>query len=271
MPHSKRVSLAFTLAILLMQTGCSFVSDQLHDNAMEEQHLKPGALDVPVAANFRTYNYKFLDEYHVTHDWIFSGKCHYGAVDDRATSRTIYTGNIFEAGEHTYVDREAPSYPIDRNYPKGTKNLFLDRYVRPEWQMGPDRDGNFRTVKGFTPICGQVWGGTSHSLSISLVKLPLDAAINRYTERDVPLEKQTVGSNTWITQSAEIKPREINTYAGSYLAWLLPIGDTGYSFVFKLGANHDSLKHPQAHAQMQAIFQHLIESVKIEPINASIK
>lgn len=237
---------------------------------MEDQLLKPGVLDVQASSGYRTYSYKFLGRYRVTHDWIFSGKCHYGSVDDRSTGKTSYTGDIGEEGEHTYVDREAASYPVDNNYPKGTKNLAIDRYVRSEWQS-TDSKGNVRTNKGFTPICGQVWAGTSHSISISLVKLPVDAAIKRYTETNILLEKQAVGNNTWVTQISEIKPREINTYAGSYLAWLLPVGDTDYTFVFKLGANQDSFEHPQAHARMQEIFRHLIESVKIEPIDADAK
>lgn len=253
--------------LVLALSGCGFVTGQLKDKADEERLLKPGALDVPIASRYRTYSYKFLGKYKITHDWTFAGSCQYGSVEDRSTGKTVYTGDILEVGENIYVDRESQSYPIDSRYPKGTKNLNLDRFVHPEWQS-TDGKGKILTRKGFTPICAQGWVGTSHSLSINLVKLSLSDAIKRYTEPAVPLQEVQIGGNAWIAQNVPLIPREINTIAGSFLSWLLPVKDTGYTLVFELGANQDSLKHPEAHARMQEIFRHLVESVKIEPIDA---
>ena len=44
------------------------------------------------------------------------------------------------------------------------------------------------------------------------------------------------------------------------------MGETGYTFLFRLGANLESIKYPQAHARFQSTFHQLIESVKIEPL-----
>ena len=41
--------------------------------------------------------------------------------------------------------------------------------------------------------------------------------------------------------------------------------------MFRLGANLQSLKYPEAHARMKAALAHLIESVRIEPLNAQLE
>lgn len=269
--------------------GCSFAVGQLHDKAMEDQLLKPGALDVGIAPVYDIYSFKFLNKYRVRHDYISTDKCHYAT--DNAKTEKFRRPSPYYGDDYHY--EALPIYELDghtlQSYPLDNKPKNLDRYVRsakamnPKYKVDVDR-WDTRTIDakkppigyeeietGLKPMCGQVWAGTSHSLSVSLVKFPLDAAIKRYTEPNIPLEKQTVGNTIWVTQTSEIKPREINTYAGAYLAWLLPVGSTDYTFVFKLGANQDSLKHPEAHARMQAIFRHLIESVKIEPIAANAK
>lgn len=252
-------SWALVLIVCVYASGCGFVSGQLRDKAMEKQLLKPGTLDAPVSTNYRTYSYKFLDRYRVTHDWISASQCRYAK-------------NYFK-GENPNPDlAEGAVLPVTENdghtWQRGgifdhAPPINVDRYVRAEWQS-KDGYGNVRTNKGFSPICAQGWLGTSHSLSVNLVKLNLSDAIKRYTEPSVPVQNEKVGSNAWATQRAPLIPRESNTIGGSFLSWLLPVGDTGYTFVLELGANQDSLKHLEAHARMQEIFRHLIESVKIE-------
>jgi hypothetical protein len=266
------LQLVITILLVFSLSSCGFVTGQLKDRANEGKLLKSGSLDVPIIKKYETYSYKILNKYQVNHDWLASANpCHYKAIYSKSltnrAAKVIRDGDIYEADGHTYQEFYQPGYP-ERS--KNPKFLNIDRYTRSEWTVS-GYQGKPVTNKGFAPICGQVWAKTNHSLSISLVKLSLDAALKRYTVADVPISKQLIGTNIWTMQTSDLEPPEANSYGADYLAALLPIGDTGYTFVFKLKANKDSLNYPQIHAQMQQIFKHLIESVKVEPLSESGK
>lgn len=247
--------------ITLSLSGCGFAVGQLKGKANEEKLLKPDALDHQLTDVYDTYTFKFLDKYQVTHQFLRnSSGCRYAqrptlGVNSGAMGEVYAVTDIFEKDSHTWQLSSKPGKPFN-----------FDRYTRAEWTVS-GYQGKPVTNKGFAPICGQVWAKTNHSLSVSLVKLPLDAALKRYTVADVPISKQLIGKNIWTMQTSELEPPEANSYGADYLAALLPIEDTGYTFVFKLKANEDSLNYPQVHAQMQQIFKHLIESVRIESLS----
>lgn len=255
------------LTAVLGLTACGVASQVVNHEANDQRLLKPGALDLPINQTYRSYKYVFLDKYKVTHDWVFVGSCSYGSVED-VSGKTVYTGNIFEKDERTYVDRESSAYPKDSRYKYGIKNLNITKYTRPEWQNGTYSNGNPRIAKGFQPMCNQAWQISQHVIEIELRKQNINelmAAAKKYDPKLV-FETRQVNNNKWQVRYSELGPAPLNGAGGPFQTWLLPIGDTGYTFIFGLGANQDSLQHPQAHAQMQAIFKHLIESVKIEPI-----
>lgn len=64
-------------------------------------------------------------------------------------------------------------------------------------------------------------------------------------------------AHNWLTQEFELKPSKLNRFAGNFKSWILPIGDTGYTYAF-LGASTEPLKQPHVHTTMQRIFKHLI-------------
>lgn len=244
--------------ICLMLAGCGFATGQLHDKAMEEQHLKPGALDKPIttSATYPNYSYKLVGKYRISHDWYGLDGCHYHGP------QVGMQGDIYEQDGHTFQ-----AGVLD------TKPQNIDRYVRPEWQMGPDRDGDYRSVKGFEPVCFESWGRTSHVLAIKLYKKSISTWRDDLakTNPNGKLSEENIGGNTWLVQTNEIAERRINSTGGAFLNYTTAIGNTGYTLTVQLGANQDSLKYPQAHAQIQAIFRHLVESVKIEPISTDAK
>lgn len=228
-----------------------------------EMYMKPGALDAPIRETYVRYQYKFLNQYRITHDFILGGGCEYRGkpvginnVLPGKNYAPFTAKDIFETGEHTYIDvyLKNASTPIN-----------IDRYVRPEWQMGPDRDGQYRTVKGFAPMCAEAWLSTQHFLTVYLNKRVLNKP-NVYGLDGGVISHQVVGKNNWWVQTFDLAPYRSNGAGRLVESWVLPIHETGYVLVFEFGANQDSLKHPQTHAQMQAIFRHLIESVKIEPL-----
>ena len=80
---------------------------------------------------------------------------------------------------------------------------------------------------------------------------------------------RSIGLNTWTVQEVaeqDFSPPEPNGIGGPYQSWLLPIGDSGHTIALEFGANQVSLKYPTFLEELKSIFQHLVESVKIEPL-----
>lgn len=252
------------MALLLNLTACSIVSEVVNHEANDQRLLKAGALDVSIAEIYLRYQYKFLDKYQISHDFVMTGGCSYygppvGIKDIiPGTNYAIRPAtDIFEKDNHTWQETI-----YGRSDPRN-----IDRYTRPEWQNGTDANGKPRIAKGFQSMCSQSWYSSQHVLNIELRKQNIDdlmAAAKKYDPKLV-FETRVVNGNKWQVRFSDLGPAPLNGAGGPFQTWLLPIGDTGYTFIFGLGANQDSLKYPQAHAQMQAIFKHLIESVKIEP------
>lgn len=263
-PKKLHVAL-FSIAIALSLAACGIASEVVNHEANDKRLLKPGALDVPIAKIYERFQYKFLDHYKITHDFVMSGSCHY--YGPPVGIKDIIPGNnyaispvldIFEKGNHTYTKA------YQNNDVAKLNPTNIDRYTRPEWQNGTDSNGKPMIAKGFQPMCFETWQGTQHFLTIYLNKRKLINP-NIYGFKDGVISHQTIGNNHWDIQKFDYQPYAINSSGRLVESWVLPVADTGYTFIFELGANQDSLKYPQAHAQMQAIFKHLIESVKIEP------
>lgn len=267
--HLKKLHLTLlSVAIVLNINACSIASEVIHHDENDQQLLKADALDVPVRDVYDTYQYKFLDKYKISHQFLRVSGCSYWAVGTLGV-KDGYNGeiwdvkDIFEQNNHTY----------QRSYPRKDVNQLnpssIDFYVRPEFDRGLDPYGNpLPKGKGFQPMCFESWGGTSHVLSIKLYKKDLAIWKNDLAQINPngKFSEEIIGGNQWLVQTNDIGQRAFNGTGGAYLHYSTAIGNTGYTLTIQLGANQDSLKYPKAHAQMQAIFKHLIESVKIEPI-----
>ena len=263
----KKLNTSLLLVVIALSlTACGIASEVVNHEANDRRLLKPGSLDVPINEIYSKYQYNFLDKYKISHDFIMAKGCSYrgkpvGIKDvipgtNYAISPVL---DVFEKYNHTYQR----AYMI--NDVAKLNPMSMDKYTRSEWQMGTDTNGNPRMMKGFQSMCFETWQGTQHFLSISLNKRKL-AAPNIYGFKEGVISHQTIGNNHWDIQKFDYQPYAINSSGRLVESWVLPIAETGYIFIFEFGANQDSLQHPQAHAQMQTIFKHLIESVKIEPI-----
>lgn len=282
-------SMHLTLLILslsLSLMSCGLTKEAFNSRANDRRLLKPGALDLPIDEIYKKYQYNFLDKYKITHDFIMASGCSYiakkpvGIYDllpgkNYAMSEAV---DIYEKDNHTY-QRTYPFNDINHLNP-----INFDRYVRSVKVIGPmareaetDRWGHryidtsklppeYKEVEqGFQPICFESWQNTQHFLTIYLNKRTLEFP-NIYGLKDGVISHEKVGDNNWWVQKFDYQPYKINSSGRVVESWVLPVANTGYVFIFELGANQDSLKNPQAHTQMQAIFRYLIESVKIEPI-----
>ncbi len=261
-------------AVLATLSACGFVSTQLTDKANEERLLKPGALDKPLTGYFDTYSVRFLDRYRLMHDWPVVSNCKYSKLPTIGNNQERYKGEIYsaddvyEAGDRTWQRDAHPS-------------SNFDRFVRSQKKQQPIfKSGAANVVKryeeneeGLQPLCFEAWVETSHTLIFRLHKR--DPAIwkVRWSEFN-PTGKwsqRQVGSNVWWVLENAQHDLQKTGIGGWFLSYLTPIGDTGYSISIQLGATQDSLRHPEAHARFLAMFQHLIESVRIDPLTPAIE
>lgn len=247
------------MILTVVLTGC--VSEIIRSN--DDRYLRPGALDPEVRQAFKRYEYKLMNKYMVGHDWLMGVySCHYNQPIFDPNAPLTIAGDIDEKDGVTYQLRDSPAYRRTGNI----KYLSIDRYVRPEYTV-IDVDGKHRTAKGFEPMCNQVWVGTGLALTILMVKSTPEDWEPRLSAwaGNMPrqLGKEQVGNNLWQVQRVPMRSNGV----WSVEDWMLPIGDTGYMFLFIFSADKDRVAAaPSAHSQMQEIFRHLIESVRIEPI-----
>ena len=279
--NRKFFSVIACLASVCVLGACSFASQQLSDKRMEEQLLRPGALDSPVATNFDEYHFKFLDKYRIVHAWPVTSACKY------AGRRTMY-----KMGETSYGEVQWVLDIIEEG--RSTKQRDADpgwnfnRFVRSVKVQRPvyDTVNGVRGIvryeeneEGLQPICFEAWVGSSHAVTIFLYQRTVDQwqdalakwSKGAYLGKDAVQGIDTVMGNKWHVYRLPLKPREMNRVAGAYELRILPIGDTGYTFAMEFGATVESLETTQAHAAFQAMFNRLIESVKIEPLTPAIE
>lgn len=262
----RNIVLVFFMVFL---NACGFVAGQLQDKANEDRLLKPGALDLPLTGFYSHYQYKLLDKYKVSHQWIRESSCGYRDIElgkyeskDRLTKdRFFNVRDIFEEGDSTWQRFETAAH-----------NYNFDRYVRPQYTV-KTRNG-LKTEKGYNVLCFETWWTTSHSIALFLRKQPLDDMKAGFTKwyPESSWTTKTINNLTWHVQETpenKFRPRPLNGVGGPFQTWVLPLADTGYTMAIELGASKESLQYPDAHARMQAMFKHLIESVKIEPIPAT--
>ncbi|MBU0587058.1 MAG: hypothetical protein KJ852_00690 [Gammaproteobacteria bacterium] len=272
-----KVNKLLILSMMLVLVGCSFVSGQLADKASEERLQKPGALDKPMTGYFDTYIVNFLNRYRITHDWPVVSNCSYRKLPtlnspDRYKGEVYAVRDIYEDRGKTWQRFNPPLQPYD-----------FDRFVRSQKKQQPvyDKATVIRYEEaevGLKPLCFEAWVGTDHALTLMLYRRTLeewpDAMFRRnhgtYLGTDAVTSIEEVNGNRWQVYRVGLKQPVNNNIAGPFEFRILALGNTGYTLAMELAANQNSLKHPQAHAKMQAMFQHLIESVKVEPLTPSI-
>lgn len=56
-------------------------------------------------------------------------------------------------------------------------------------------------------------------------------------------------------------------YGGPYQVWILPLGNTGYTWIMTFGANLESLKYPAEHEMFERVIEHMVASVRVAARN----
>lgn len=284
--------------LLLASSACSFIGQQLTDKATEDRLLKPGALELPLTRTNDTYQYNFLKKYRITHQWPRISDCSYRktptlGVNDSSTGEIFSVFDIYEADGHTWqsgtmsFEEYKRTRYIHPNYPTPPPTfddyayfISFDRYVRSVKRINPvvyDKttgkriEGASEEIEGgLQVLCHQSWYATQHGLSMFLRKWSVDQYL-AWLQANAPqpgkVSHQRRGAQNWTVLEFQLEPQSKDgASSGPYQFWMLPIGETGYTFLLRLGANQESLKHPETHMRMQNAFSHLIDSVQIDPI-----
>jgi len=253
------------LLLAAVLTGC--VSEIIRKN--DDRYLQPGALDPILTGYYDAYRFNFLGKYQITHQWPLPARaCKYRSLPTLGRDKDRYKGEIFAVED---------IYEIDGStwHPQPPWNF--DRFVRPtykvqipEFDVAGKKTGRMleKEETGLEPVCFEAWVGTSHTLILRLHKRDLATWKGMWSEYNPSgkwAQKQVNGIHWWALENEE-KDLQLTGTGGWFQSWLAPIGNTGYTLTIQLGANKQSLQHPQAHANFQAMFRHLIESVKIEEI-----
>lgn len=251
-----KLGIAIASALILL-VGCS-IEDAVRKN--DDRYARPGAMDSPMREVYKTYQFKLMDRYRITHQFLFSG-CAYHRGDKQPS--TALDGTLLYVGQDL-IEKDGKSW---LRFADG--GLFdFDRWVRSIIVESRETgsEGQPREI-GLNSVCGQSWWGSSHLLSVRFHKtVEMDRLAAAWTANG---EWQTVNRNgmPWRVQKVPLdqlhSPRP-NSIGGPYQTWITTLGDSGYSIAFRMGASKDSLNHPQAHAQLEKIYMHLIDSLKVE-------
>ena len=272
-----RNSIVVLLSLFL--AGC--IGNLIQNN--DERYMYRGALDSGLPEIYNTYQFNFLRTYRVTHQWPREAdfcsayrKHPTLGVQDGKSGEFFNVSEIYEEGGKTWQGSSVGKPPADFDYVvRSIKRMY------PEYAVETDRTGNRYTTNkivvmreredGMVPVCYNTWSGTFHLLSFSLLKRTVNEW-REYINQSLPggtwSSVQIQGRN-WFLYTLPLRPRASgNIYSGPYQLWITPVGNSDYSIGIKLGATMESLQFPHAHAKFKEAAQHLLESVRIEPLKS---
>lgn len=250
------------LAVGVIQ-GCS-IEEMVRKN--DDRYATPGAMDSPLTGIYSTYAYGFMGRYRIAHEWVNTAPCAYRSSElprlpNGRRSNTYVVPDIYEADGKTW---QASSV--------GLKPQVFDRWVRSVKVISEAKGREGEVLEtGFEPICFEHWWKSSHYLRLRLQRRDLAEFERVFSQRypEGTWRDETLNGRKWRVQQvamSRLRARAPNGVGGPYQAWLTEIGDTGYSMAFEMGANQESLAYPKAHADIEAVFMHLVGSLRIERV-----
>lgn len=252
----RNVYIAGALCLLV---GCGVIEKTIQHN--DDRYARPGAMDSPLVEAYLTYQFKLLDRYQITHQWLQSA-CRYRGLERPSgtsgqRSRFYVVDDIYEDGDVTRQRNARPSWS-------------LNSYVRSVTLISKEKGREGQPYEaGLKTMCFEYWWTSSHFLSLRLHKRSVAEFEAVHTQRAPDGQWRTVNRNgmQWRVQQVplnKLQPPLLNGLGGPYQVWLAALGDTGYTMAFEMGASTESLKYPQAHAALEKVYLHLIDSLKVE-------
>lgn len=227
----------------------------------DDRYATPGAMDSPLTGIYNTYRLDLLDRYRISHQWLESG-CAYRGVRQSSTQQAILSR--FFVGRDI-VEKDG------KTWLRFSDGLFdFDPWVRSvKWtSKEKGKEGQTKEV-GLKPVCFEYWWASSHYLSATIRHSSLrdyEASFANSYRLAKWSTRQLNGLNWRVAEvpSNLLQVRPPNGLGGPYRAWLTELGNTGYVISIEMGASKESLDHPQAHADIEGVFKHLVSSLKVE-------
>ncbi len=256
-------SLVLLLTTLLASCGIPTVVRKNDD-----RYLVPGALDSPLPTSYSTYTFKLLGRYRVTHDWVVTTPCEYRAYE-RPAPQGRYRSNFWDVAD--IYESEGKTWQGSN---VGGPPKEFERWVGSVKVISRAKEDEGRLVEvGMNLLCQEAWWKTSHYLFVRMRRATVDAVQAEISagSTDVPARwsDRELNGRKWRVMEVpldQLRPRRLNATGAPYQAWITALGDTGYAIAFSLGASKESMEFPKAHAAFEATFQHLLDSLKVEPL-----
>ncbi len=255
----------YLIAFLVLLGGCS-VEKIIRET--DNRYLQPGALDSPLTGLYSVYSFKLVGRYRVTYQWVGTSGCEIRArrlpQEARKGIPFIYeVPDIYEAGGKTWQGSNLGDPPMD-----------LDPWMGSVKVISRAKEDEGRLVEvGMNLLCQEAWWNTSHYLFVRMRRATVDAVQAEISagSTDVPARwsDRELNGRKWRVMEVpldQLRPRRLNATGAPYQAWITALGDTGYAIAFSLGASKESMEFPKAHAAFEATFQHLLDSLKVEPL-----
>lgn len=253
-----------TLAAAVMLTSCG-LKETIRKN--DDRYAKPGAMD-PVIADlfYRVYQFNLLDRFRITHDWVNTSGCNYRA----SMKPGVKPGEL----SFIYIGRDVVEIDGKTWHRSAGGTLAdFDPFVRSVTWVSQEKGKEGQTKEvGLKPVCFEYWWASSHYLSASIRHSSLSAYEASFgkSHRLAKWTTRELNGLNWRVAEVPINMLEVrppNGLGGPYQAWLTELGDTGYVMSIEMGASKESLDHPRAHAEIEAVFKHLLSSLKVERIS----
>lgn len=142
----------------------------------------------------------------------------------------------------------------------------------PEYVVETDRAGNrYKTDKvigakkiGRHPVCNNVWAGLDQVFMLELFKQPLEEKLKEFEARSGVISKEKIGQNEWWSRRTPYNP--VSKALGSEY-WVTRVGSGDYILIIIWAHGERSENRPEINAKFQAALRHLLESVRVEPLN----
>lgn len=260
--------LLFLIPLLALGLGSCGIEEAVRRN--DDRYAKPGVLDMPLTGIYKTYQYKFLDKYRVTHQWPNTSACTYSAYERPSQipdKRTLFYDvlDIYEEGNVTKQRGSTAHFNRFVRSVTSEERFYTDAYGQ--------RKSHPSQETGFRPLCFESWWTATHSLSLLLHKMTLAEFEAKFTQRypEGRWSSKTVDGRLWRVQETDrqhLRPRR--GVGGPYQMWVTAIGNSGYVIGLEMTASQDSLAYPQFFDALEAVYSHLIGSVRIEPLNQAV-
>ena len=249
------------LLCVSLLAGCG-VEEFVRKN--DDRYAALGAMDSPLTGVYSKYSFRLMGTHQIAHEWVNTAACSYRArelpdLSNGRRSNTYRVPDIYERDGKSWQASNAGLQPMD-----------FDPWVRSvKWvSREKGKEGQILEV-GLKPVCFESWWTSSHYLAINLRASTLqdyESSFAKSYGRALWSTRQLNGL-TWRVAEVPLSnlgPRPLNGLGGPYQAWLVALGDTGYVMSIEMGASKESMDHPQAHAVIEGVLHHLLNSLKIQ-------